>query len=84
MPFRFENMWIKEEDFKDLIRDWWQSLSFNGTRSVILSEKIKALKFKIKTWNRELFGKVEVSKKGALARVALWDDFEGQRSLNIE
>ena len=56
MPFRFENMWIKEEDFKDLIRDWWQSLSFNGTRSVILSEKIKALKFKIKTWNRELFG----------------------------
>ena len=83
-PFRFENMWIKEEGFKDLIRVWWQSLSSNGTKSFILSEKIKALKFKIKTWNREVFGKVEVSKKVALARVALWDDLEGQRSLNIE
>ena len=22
-PFRFENMWIKEEGFKDLIKVWW-------------------------------------------------------------
>ena len=22
-PFRFENMWLKEEGLKDLIRDWW-------------------------------------------------------------
>ena len=22
-PFRFENMWLKVEGFKDLIRSWW-------------------------------------------------------------
>ena len=22
-PFRFENMWLKVDDFKDLLRDWW-------------------------------------------------------------
>ena len=59
MLFRLENMWIKEEGFKELIREWWQSLSFNGSKSSILMEKIKALKSKIKTWNREVFGMVE-------------------------
>ena len=23
LPFRFENMWISDERFKDLIKDWW-------------------------------------------------------------
>ena len=22
-PFRFENMWLKVDDFKDLLRGWW-------------------------------------------------------------
>ena len=83
MTFKFENMWIKEEGFKELIREWWQSLSFNGSKSLILLEKIKALNSKIKTWNREVFG-MAVSKKAALVRVAYWDDLESQRPLNPE
>ena len=27
-PFRFENMWLKVEGFKDLLRGWWQDLQF--------------------------------------------------------
>ena len=77
-------MWIKEEGFKELIREWWQSLSFNRSKSFILIEKIKALKSKIKTWNREVFGMVEVSKKAGLTRMAYWDDLAGQRPLNPE
>ena len=69
LPFRFENMWIRDESFKDLIKDWWQNMRFNGTRSYIILEKLKALKSRIKIWNREVFGKVEDSKKTALARV---------------
>ena len=26
-PFRFENMWLKAEGFKDLIRCWWEGYS---------------------------------------------------------
>ena len=44
-------------------------MRFNGTRSYIILEKLKALKSRIKIWNREVFGKVEDSKKTALARV---------------
>ena len=42
--FRVENMWLKEESFKDLLKGWWQGLSFSGSFSFILIEKLKALK----------------------------------------
>ena len=76
VPFRFENMWIKEEGFKDLIRDWWQSFEYRGTSSYVLMEKIKALKSKLKIWNKEMFGRVEENKKNALSKVAAWDKLE--------
>ena len=47
-PFRFENMWLKEEGFKLLIKEWWQGLSFRGSYSFILAQNMKALKTNIK------------------------------------
>lgn len=42
--FRFENMWLKEEGFKDLLRNWWVGFQFRGSFSFKLFEKLKALK----------------------------------------
>ena len=80
-PFKFENMWLKVEGFKELIRDWWQSFEFRGTHSYVLMEKIKALKVKLKAWNKGVFGNVDEQKKSALKKVALWDDIESRRPL---
>ncbi|RVW76004.1 hypothetical protein CK203_052807 [Vitis vinifera] len=44
IPFRFENMWLKEEGFKELLRGWWQGFNYSGSYSFVLSEKLKALK----------------------------------------
>ena len=30
-PFRFENMWLKEEDLKTLVEEWWRSYEVRGT-----------------------------------------------------
>ncbi|RVW53031.1 hypothetical protein CK203_072745 [Vitis vinifera] len=43
-PFRFENMWLKEEDFKTVPKTWWEGFNFSGSASFILAEKLKALK----------------------------------------
>ena len=83
-PFRFENMWLKEESFKDLLKGWSQSLSFNGSFSFILAEKLKALKAILKSWNKDVFGKVGVNKKLALDKVDFWDDQEKLRPLSME
>ena len=42
----------------------------------MLLEKIKALKVKLKAWNKGVFDNVDEKKKFALKKVALWDDIE--------
>ena len=59
-PFCFENMWLKFEGFKDLLRVWSQSLHFYGSFSFILASKLKALKGILRVWNKEVFGRVEL------------------------
>ncbi|RVW44142.1 hypothetical protein CK203_089377 [Vitis vinifera] len=76
MPFRFENMWLKEEGFKDKLQAWWESLNFNGIASFVLGAKLKALKPLLREWNRNVFGKVEVNKALVLNQVEFWDNVE--------
>ncbi|RVW28024.1 hypothetical protein CK203_111270 [Vitis vinifera] len=64
--FRFENMRLKVEGFKDLLKMWWEGDNFSGSLSFILVAKLKALKSKLKEWNRDVFGRVEAGKDLAL------------------
>ena len=82
-PFWFENMWLKFAGFKDILRDWWQSLHFSGSYSFILASKLKALKGILKAWNIEVFGRVDQKKKEALNRIAFWDDVEKEKVLSL-
>ena len=69
IPFRFEVMWLRVEGFNELLKGWWQCMIFSGAFSFVLAEKLKALKAILKTWNREVFGRVEVKKSEASSRV---------------
>ncbi|RVW73021.1 hypothetical protein CK203_057450 [Vitis vinifera] len=83
-PFRFENMWLKVEGVKELMKSWWEGVSFNGSASFILAEKIKVLKVKLKEWNRDSFGRIELRKNVALEQVQFWDAREKISRLNLE
>ena len=83
-PFRFENMWLKVEGFKDLIGGWWQGIVVRGSPSYRLAVKLKELKQNLKIWNREVLGSLERNKVEALQQVELWDLVEGERSLTDE
>ena len=58
-PFRFENMWLKTDGFKSLVDRWWKSFEVRATDSFVVAEKLKALKIKLKWWNKEVFRRVE-------------------------
>eukprot|EP00261_Vitis_vinifera_P032749 XP_019073992.1 PREDICTED: uncharacterized protein LOC109122143 [Vitis vinifera] len=47
-PFRFENMWLKIDGFKDPVRSWWNGYSVEGYSSHCIAEKLKALKKDLK------------------------------------
>ena len=83
-PFRFENMWLKFEGFKDLLRGWWQSLHFSGSFGFVLASKLKALKGILRVWNKEVFDRVDLKKKEALSRISFWDDLEKEKVLSLE
>ena len=57
---------------------------FSGSSSFVLAEKLKNLKAILKTWNREVFGRVEVKKSEALSRVSYWDEKENDFLLTVE
>ena len=83
-PIRFKLMRLKFKGFKDLFRNWWQSLQFSGSFSFILASKLKALKGILKVWNKEVFVRVETKKKEALRRISFWDNLEKEKELTLE
>ncbi|RVW41517.1 Transposon TX1 uncharacterized 149 kDa protein [Vitis vinifera] len=80
-PFKFENMWLKAEGFQELIKGWWQGIEVSGRPSYRLATKLKGLKQNLKTWNKEVFGRLEKNKADALQQVESWDSVEEMRSL---
>ncbi|RVW29756.1 hypothetical protein CK203_089329 [Vitis vinifera] len=83
-PFRFENIWLKVEGFKDLVHSWWQGIDVRGSASYKLAIKMKEIKQKLKVWNREVFGKLECNKSVALQQVEFWDRKENERIMTVE
>ena len=63
VPFKFENIWLKAYGFTSLIRDSWQSTEIVGSGFYLMVEILKALKIKLRCWNKEVFRRVEERKK---------------------
>ena len=55
-----------------------------GSASFRLAAKLKELKQNIKSWNRDVFGRLECNKVSALQQVDFWDLVESERSLSEE
>ena len=77
-------MWLKVKGFKDIMKSWWEEDNFSGSSSFILAEKLKVLKFKLKEWNRDIFGRVEFRKDLALNQVEFWDAKEKTSKLSLD
>ena len=77
-------MWLKVKGFKDLLQSWWQGIVVKGSASFRLATKLKEVKQKIRDWNRNVFGRLEINKNSALQQVEFWDLVESERSLSEE
>ncbi|RVW55159.1 LINE-1 reverse transcriptase-like [Vitis vinifera] len=53
----------------------------SGRPSYRLATKLKGMKHQLKTWNKEVFGRLEKNKADALQQVESWDSVEEERSL---
>ncbi|XP_058768559.1 uncharacterized protein LOC131642300 [Vicia villosa] len=60
-PFRFNNLWFSHKDFFSFVEKEWNSLDVKGRGDYCLVEKLKALKFKMSLWNKEVFGWIDLN-----------------------
>ena len=84
MPFRFENMWLKDEGFVDRVCSWWDSYPVHGAPCFILANKLKLLKNDLKRWNVEVFSHVEVWIKKLWKDFSVLENMEDSRGLSAE
>ena len=57
-PFRCLDVWRKDVHFRELIRTKWKIYVIRGNGLYVLKEKLKRLKFDIRSWNKSVFGDV--------------------------
>ncbi|XP_042009091.1 uncharacterized protein LOC121757642 [Salvia splendens] len=78
--FRFQNMWVRHEGFRDLVKeDWMAPTEAEG----ILNLKIKLARIKstLKRWNKEVFGNIHSNLKTCEENIAeAQAEFEGDPS----
>ena len=83
-PFRFVNMWLKVNGFKELLSGNWGEMQMSGSASIKLVEKLKTLKMLLKKWNKDEFGNVYDRKASTLNAMNSCDSLETSRPLSQE
>lgn len=59
-PFKFNNELFSFDSFIPFVEKEWRNLKVEGRGDFILKEKLRLLKEKLRWWNKEVFGKVDL------------------------
>lgn len=73
--FKFFSMWIDHPNFLPLVEETGSSTNINGKKLFVFKEKLKLLKSKLKLWNLEVVGKVNLGVEEATNDLNLLDQF---------
>ena len=81
--FRCLDVWKKNVRFKELVRTKWESYVIRGNGLYVLKEKLKRLKFDIRSWKKSIFGDVNKERVELEKRIQVLDekDYEGELSV---
>lgn len=95
-PFRFENMWLRDEKLYGLIAKWWDEVRVGkNSKLYLFSQKLQHIKSKLKEWNKEHFKNIFEEKERVEAELStlnekimergmVREDFELEHKLKME
>ncbi|GLJ56609.1 hypothetical protein SUGI_1239030 [Cryptomeria japonica] len=69
-PFKFENMWLKDDNILKLLKEWWNVAEVFGFGIYKVVNKLKIIKQKLIHWNKEHFGNIFDKKAQVEAKLA--------------
>ncbi|XP_058768462.1 uncharacterized protein LOC131642211 [Vicia villosa] len=59
-PFKFNNEWFSHDSFYPFVENEWKSFKVEGRGDYILKQKLHLLKGRLKWWNKEVFGRIDL------------------------
>ncbi|MCH94158.1 LINE-1 reverse transcriptase like, partial [Trifolium medium] len=68
-PFRFNNFWLQNKSFKELVVRTWEGQTFSGWMGFVLKDRLKGLKVCIKEWSAGVLGKPEEKKRQLVDKI---------------
>jgi len=80
-PFRSIDVWLLDGDFKNLVKEKWNSYNVQGDDTRRFKEKLKLLKADLKIWNKEVFGHLETTKSRILKDIEDLDNKDDDNML---
>jgi len=83
-PFRCLNVWQKDVRFKELVRTKWESYVLRGNGLYIFKEKLKRLKFNIRSWNKFVFRDVNEQRVELEKKIQVLDENDDEGELSVE
>lgn len=78
-PFRFQNCWLTDPNCLKIIKEAWLASS-----SSPMNEKLKAVRKRLKIWNRDDFGNIESNILQLENAIQNLDDISNQRVLTTD
>lgn len=92
-PFRFNNCWLELKDFKSFVETCWHFFQVQGWKCHVLKEKLKMLKERLRWWNKEVFGVIDLKIDKTVEEIHLLDnivaegaqiDVDGRKYLSVK
>ncbi|XP_058774477.1 uncharacterized protein LOC131648765 [Vicia villosa] len=79
-PFKFNNEWFQHKDFLGYVEREWRSMEVYGRGDFVLKEKLSRLKNKLRWWNINVFGMIDLNLEEGVKEI---NDLDNQ-GLNVE
>lgn len=87
VPFKFFNTWLGEEECNEIVKETWEKFQIEGNhlKIFIITQKLKAIKERLKVWAVERRLKKEKERKQCMDRLEAIDNVidSGQGSVEI-
>ncbi|XP_058758566.1 uncharacterized protein LOC131631812 [Vicia villosa] len=73
-PFKFNNEWFSFDSFIPFVEKEWKSMKVEGRGDFVLKEKLRLLKDKLRIWNKDVFGRINLEMEDGVSSMNLADD----------
>ncbi|XP_058726046.1 uncharacterized protein LOC131597359 [Vicia villosa] len=59
-PFKFNNEWFSDKSFFSFVEAEWKGIVVHGRGDFVLKEKFRIIKDRLRWWDKNIFGKVDL------------------------